>query len=70
MFELKDWCVNLISLSEFYVSEGQFSQAYYLLLSGLKVIPDGKKKKLHATFYMSLGRFFNEYMCESTIFVI
>jgi KIF-1 binding protein C terminal. len=53
-YEMKDWCVNCISLAEFYNSNMEFAQAQYLLMGGLSIVPE-KKRKLCATFYMALG---------------
>ena len=54
-YELKDFVNNLTGLSEYYQGNKNFSQAQYLLMLALKVIPEGKKKKLRATVHISLG---------------
>lgn len=61
-FVLKEWCVNSISLSEFYQNNRNFAQAFYLLQAGDSLLPLNKKRKLRATFQMSLARLFNEYL--------
>lgn len=61
-YVLKEWCVNAISLAEFYQGNKNFAQAFYLLQAGDSMIPNGKKKKLKATFQMSLARLFNEML--------
>lgn len=62
-YELKDFCVNCISLSEYYYGCRNFRQAQYLILAAQEIIPaDRKKRKLRATLQMSLGRMLMEYM--------
>ena len=39
-YELKDWTVNALTLSEAYMSREHFSQAEYLLYAALHVIPE------------------------------
>ena len=50
-FQVKDWAVNCINLSEYFVKNGFFAQAEYCLLSGFAIIPEdpSKKRKLRAT---------------------
>ena len=59
---LKDWCINCISLSEFFTTNKNYSQSQYLLDCGLSLLPEKKKKKLHATFYMSYGKIYLEFL--------
>lgn len=54
-YELKDFVNNLTGLSEYYQGSKCFSQAQYLLMLALKVIPEGKKRKLRASVHISLG---------------
>lgn len=54
-YEINDFCHNLIGLSEFYQGNHLYSQAQYLLLLGLKILPEGKKKKMRATVQKTLG---------------
>jgi hypothetical protein len=54
-YELKEFVNNLTGLSEYYQGNKYFAQAQYLLMLALKVIPEGKKKKLRATVHISLG---------------
>ena len=61
-YEMKDWTINCLSLAEFYNANCEFAQSQYLLMAGLSIIPDDSKKKLHATFYMSLGHHLLEYL--------
>lgn len=61
-FVRKEWCLNAISLAEFYQNNRNFAQAFYLLQSGDSLLPQGKNKKMKATIQMSLGRLFNEYL--------
>ena len=61
-YEMKDWAVNCLGLAEFYNANFEFAQSQYLLMAGLSILPDDSKKKLHATFYMSLGHHLLEYL--------
>jgi len=54
-YELKDFVNNLIGLSEYYQGSKCFAQAQYLLMLALKVIPEGKKRKLRASVHISIG---------------
>jgi hypothetical protein len=54
-FELKDFCLNLISLADYYQGNKFFAQSQYILMLALKVLPEGKKKKMRATVNMTLG---------------
>jgi hypothetical protein len=42
-------------LAEYYQGNKYFAQSQYLLMLALKVIPEGKKKKLRATVQISIG---------------
>lgn len=61
-YELKDWCVNCMSLTDYFIEHRQFAQAQYILAAGMSVIPEGKKKKLRASFHMALGRYLLEFL--------
>ena len=61
-FVLKEFCINCISLSEYYQNNENFAQGYYLLQAGVSLIPYQKRKKLNATFSMCLARLFSEFM--------
>jgi len=61
-YELRDWSINCLSLAEFFNANFEFAQAQYLLLSGISILPEDSKKKLHATFYMALGHHLLEYL--------
>jgi len=39
-----------------------FAQAEYLLLLGLKLLPEGGKKKSHANLYISLGNMLRDLL--------
>jgi hypothetical protein len=54
-FELKEFISNIINLAEYYQNNQLFAQSEYLLLLGLRILPEGQKKKTHANLYMSLG---------------
>ena len=45
-FELNEFCNNLIGLSEYYSGNKYYAQAEYILLLALKVLPEGRKKKM------------------------
>ena len=62
-YQLKDWCVNCISLAEYYTNNNSFSQAYYLLQAGQNLLSKIEKKfKLKATFSMSFARLFKSFL--------
>ena len=69
-FQVKEWCVNAISLSEFYNNNKNFAQSYYLLQAGESLIPKGKRRKLQATFHMCFARLFNEFLKEMVKFLL
>lgn len=39
-YQLKDWCINALTLSEAYLSREHFAQAEYLLYAAYNLIPD------------------------------
>jgi hypothetical protein len=55
-YDLRDWCHNCISLSEYYTENGYYAQAEYLLLVGMNLVPEDDTEKLVATFQMTLGK--------------
>jgi hypothetical protein len=62
-YEVKDWCINCINLSEYFIKNGFFAQGEYCLFSGLTVLPNNdltKKRKLRATLQMHLARYYLE----------
>ena len=61
-FDLKDSVNNCINLSEFYIENQHFSQAEYILVAALSLLPTDltKKKKLRATLQNMLGHYFAE----------
>ncbi|CAD8056516.1 unnamed protein product [Paramecium sonneborni] len=61
-YELRDFVINCISLSEYYSGVMNFAQAFYLLLVGEAVIPEGKRKKLRATLQMAQGKVIADMM--------
>lgn len=69
-FQIKEWCVNAISLSEFYNNNKNFAQSYYLLQAGESLIPKGKRRKLQATFHMCFARLFNDFLKEMVKFLL
>lgn len=52
----KDWAINTVNLADYYVENHYYSQAFYTLQCGFKVVPEGKKRKLRATLHMQTGR--------------
>ena len=52
---MKEFVTNLIGLSEYYQGNKNYAQAQYILMLALKVIPEGKKKKLRATVQIAIG---------------
>lgn len=65
-YQLKDWCVNCISLAEYYTNNNNFSQSYYLLQAGQNLLSQKEKKfKLKATFSMSFARLFKSFLTFS-----
>lgn len=62
-YQLKDWCVNCISLAEYFINNNNFAQAYYLLQAGQNLLSQKEKKfKLKATFSMSFARLFKSFL--------
>lgn len=59
---MKEFVNNLIGLAEYYQGNKYFSQAQYLLMLALKVIPEGKKRKLRATVHISIGNLIGELL--------
>lgn len=52
---MKDWIINCINLSEFYVERNNLDQGLYFLQAGYSLLPDEElktKKKLRATLHM------------------
>lgn len=49
-YEIKDWAINCINLSEYFIKNGYFAQGEYCLFAGITILPSdlGKKKKLRA----------------------
>lgn len=54
-YEIKEFCNNLIGLAEYYHGNHHCAQAQYSLMLALKVIPEGKKKKMKAKIHQTLG---------------
>lgn len=61
-YELREFISNLINLAEYYTNNQLFAQAQYLLMTGLKILPEGKKKKTHANIYIALGNMLRELL--------
>jgi len=61
-FDLKDSVNNCINLSEFYIENQHYSQAEYILVAALSLLPQDltQKKKLRATLQNMLGHYFAE----------
>ena len=59
---MKDWAVNCINLSQYFVTHGHFAQAEYCLFAGVQILPKdiSKKKKLRATLQMQIARYYLE----------
>jgi len=59
-YELKDFCVNLIGLSDYFMHVGQFANAEYCLYAAHSILPEDqkKKKKLRANLCLSLGQYY------------
>ena len=59
-YQLKDFCVNCLSLSDYFMHVGQFAQAEYLLYAALSLIPTDmtRKKKLRASIQISTGQYY------------
>ncbi|CAK58463.1 unnamed protein product (macronuclear) [Paramecium tetraurelia] len=61
-YELKDFFFSCISLSDHYSGLQNFTYAFYLLLVGESVIPEGKRKKLRANLQKAQGRVIGSMM--------
>mmetsp|Transcript_63982 Transcript_63982/g.73403 ORF Transcript_63982/g.73403 Transcript_63982/m.73403 type:complete len:567 (+) Transcript_63982:46-1746(+) len=57
-YELKDWIINALSMSDYYMDNMKFAQAEYLLRVCLDVLPkdEEKRKKLRAHVWRQLGK--------------
>jgi hypothetical protein len=64
-FEVKEFCHNLIGLSEYYFGNRFFAQAEYILLLALKVLPEGRKKKMRALVQIEIGKLILEILQHS-----
>lgn len=61
-YEPKEFISNLINLAEYYMGNQLFAQSQYLLMAGLKILPEGKKPKSHANIYIALGNMLRELL--------
>eukprot|EP00347_Sterkiella_histriomuscorum_P007379 403349164 len=61
-YDVKDWAINCVNLSEYFIKNGHFAQAEYCLFAGISILPSdlGKKRKLRATLQMQLARYYLE----------
>ena len=51
-----------MGLAEYYQGRLFFAQAQYLLMLGLKILPENKKKKMRATLQIALGNLFGHIL--------
>lgn len=51
-----------MGLAEYYQGNNFYAEGQYLLMLALKVIPEGKKKKMRATIQISLGNLFSHML--------
>jgi hypothetical protein len=51
-YEVKDWCINCINVSEYYMENGDMAQAYYFLLVGIHVASQSTDEELIANLRM------------------
>ena len=58
-YDLKDWCINCINVSEYYVENGNMAQAFYFLLVGIQVASTSSDDELIANLRMQLGKFYS-----------
>lgn len=56
-----------MSLADYYRNNYFYSQAEYMLLVGLKLLPEEGKKRLRASFHMALGDNLKELLGYSAI---
>jgi hypothetical protein len=61
-YDIKDWAVNCINLSEYFIKNGHYAQAEYCLFAAFTILPSdlSKKRKLRATLQMQLARYYLE----------
>ncbi len=59
-YQIKDWAVNCISLSDYFLTNHNYAQAEYCILSAMAILPPdpSKRKKLRATVAMQLGKYY------------
>lgn len=60
-YDIKDWAVNSINMSEYYNECGFLNQSLYTLLCGLSIIKT-PKKKLSASLHMQIGRCYLSFL--------
>ena len=61
--ELKDWCVNALTLSEAYLAREHFAQAEYLLYAAHNIIPESEAEQvceLKAMIQAGIGRYYGK----------
>lgn len=63
-YELKDFCYNCLSLSDYFISQKNFAQAEYIIYAAQQLLPEDKQKKrrLRATIQTSLANFYEMYL--------
>lgn len=60
-YQLKDWCINALTLSEAYLSRELYAQAEYLLYAAYNLIPEkeeGETKEMRAMIQCGIGRYY------------
>lgn len=60
-YELKDWCINALSLADAYLTREHFAQAEYLYFAALNVLPESQEEnivELRAMAKAALGKYY------------
>eukprot|EP01022_Parablepharisma_sp_SALTPOND_P009924 TRINITY_DN140_c1_g2_i1.p2 TRINITY_DN140_c1_g2~~TRINITY_DN140_c1_g2_i1.p2 ORF type:complete len:622 (+),score=95.33 TRINITY_DN140_c1_g2_i1:5709-7574(+) len=65
-YQIKDWAVNCVSLSEYFLTNHNYAQAEYCLWAAVAVLPSDvkKRKKLRATIAMQLGKYYAQRLAD------
>jgi len=65
-FQIKDWAINCVSLSDYFLENHNYAQAEYCLWAALRMLPSDpkKKKKLRATIAMQLGKYYAQRLAD------
>lgn len=61
-YEPKEWANNSMGLSEYYNQERMFSQALYILFTGLEILPPNRSLRTRASLRIMIGNILNSQL--------